>query len=188
MSNRKLTRQTCESVDFEALISLFQSTHQELQNRATQAVNRSLVIRNWLFGRVRIQQTVSVELTQEPSNREFEAKQNNWRVRKLGLQINTACIAQRAAQKLPVASATGNRAASHLSPEGDTVVTFKLNCVALRPWDRLTFNHRWLTPPASSVSASGLSDSKYQLYLSSKEGLKRELERFEAELGQVGDE
>lgn len=38
-------------IDFERLVALFQSTHRALQNRATQAVNRHLVVRNWLFGR-----------------------------------------------------------------------------------------------------------------------------------------
>ena len=35
---------------FEQLLTLFQETHRELQNRAARSVDIALVIRNWLFG------------------------------------------------------------------------------------------------------------------------------------------
>ncbi|MCR4337885.1 MAG: DUF1016 N-terminal domain-containing protein, partial [Candidatus Omnitrophica bacterium] len=35
---------------FEQLLTLFQETHRELQKRAAQSVDISLVVRNWLFG------------------------------------------------------------------------------------------------------------------------------------------
>ncbi len=37
-------------MNFEQLVSLCQQTHEEIQRRAVQAVNTSLVVRNWLFG------------------------------------------------------------------------------------------------------------------------------------------
>ena len=35
---------------FEQLLTLFQETHRELQQRATRSVDIALVVRNWLFG------------------------------------------------------------------------------------------------------------------------------------------
>ena len=40
-----------QQFDFENLVGLCQHMHQEIQRRAAQAVDRSLVERNWLFGR-----------------------------------------------------------------------------------------------------------------------------------------
>ncbi|WP_045218215.1 PDDEXK nuclease domain-containing protein [Desulfonatronum thioautotrophicum] len=37
-------------MNFEHLVTLFQKTHEEVQNRALRAINLSLVTRNWLFG------------------------------------------------------------------------------------------------------------------------------------------
>ena len=39
------------SMDFERLVCLFQEAHEETQRRAVRAVDLSLVVRNWLFGR-----------------------------------------------------------------------------------------------------------------------------------------
>jgi len=38
-------------MNFEQLVTLFQHTHEETRNRAVRAVDISLVVRNWLFGR-----------------------------------------------------------------------------------------------------------------------------------------
>ena len=35
---------------FEQLLTLFQETHRELQQRAARSVDIALVVRNWLFG------------------------------------------------------------------------------------------------------------------------------------------
>ena len=35
---------------FEQLLTLFQKTHSELQQRAARSVDIALVVRNWLFG------------------------------------------------------------------------------------------------------------------------------------------
>jgi predicted nuclease of restriction endonuclease-like (RecB) superfamily len=37
-------------MQFEQLLTLFQETHRELQNRAARSVDIALVVRNWLFG------------------------------------------------------------------------------------------------------------------------------------------
>ncbi|MBX9637027.1 PDDEXK nuclease domain-containing protein [Nitrosomonas sp.] len=37
-------------MEFSQLLTLFQETHQELQNRAARSVDIALVVRNWLFG------------------------------------------------------------------------------------------------------------------------------------------
>ncbi len=39
-----------EAFDFDRLVELFQRTHEETQRSAARAVDRSLVVRNWLFG------------------------------------------------------------------------------------------------------------------------------------------
>ena len=36
--------------DFERLVELCQQTHEETRRSAARAVDRSLVVRNWLFG------------------------------------------------------------------------------------------------------------------------------------------
>jgi len=41
---------TTGNLDFETLVSLFTSTHAELQTQVTRTANRALVVRNWLFG------------------------------------------------------------------------------------------------------------------------------------------
>lgn len=38
-------------MNFEQLVTLFQHTHEETRKRASRAVDISLVVRNWLFGR-----------------------------------------------------------------------------------------------------------------------------------------
>jgi predicted nuclease of restriction endonuclease-like (RecB) superfamily len=40
-----------QPMNFEQLVSLCQQTHEEIQKRAVRAVDLSLVVRNWLFGR-----------------------------------------------------------------------------------------------------------------------------------------
>ena len=39
-----------QGLDFDVLVELFRQTHDETQRSAAQAVDRSLVVRNWLFG------------------------------------------------------------------------------------------------------------------------------------------
>ena len=36
--------------DFERLVELCRRTHEEARRSAARAINRSLVVRNWLFG------------------------------------------------------------------------------------------------------------------------------------------
>ena len=36
--------------DFERLVELCRRTHEETRRSAARAINRSLVVRNWLFG------------------------------------------------------------------------------------------------------------------------------------------
>ena len=54
-----------EAFDFDRLVELFQRTHEETQRSAARAVDRSLVVRNWLSAHSgqpqKIQQPVSVE-------------------------------------------------------------------------------------------------------------------------------
>ncbi|MYA37749.1 MAG: DUF1016 domain-containing protein, partial [Gammaproteobacteria bacterium] len=42
--------ENASALDFDQLIGLCQRTHQETQRAAVRAVDRSLVVRNWLFG------------------------------------------------------------------------------------------------------------------------------------------
>jgi hypothetical protein len=41
----------CDAINFDHLVELCRLTHEEMQKRAVRAVDLTLVVRNWLFGR-----------------------------------------------------------------------------------------------------------------------------------------
>ena len=40
-----------DAINFDHLVDLCRLTHEEMQKRAVRAVDLTLVVRNWLFGR-----------------------------------------------------------------------------------------------------------------------------------------
>jgi predicted nuclease of restriction endonuclease-like (RecB) superfamily len=50
MSKAKPNLQPADKFDFQHLIRLLEQTHQQAQSQANRAINRALVVRNWLFG------------------------------------------------------------------------------------------------------------------------------------------
>ena len=145
-------------MNYQQLLALFKETHLELQQRAARSVDTSLVIRNWLFG------WYIVEFEQGGAER---------------------------------AELYGKRLIDKLSRELKTLGLKGISSTSLRQCRTFYLAYKKIGPavPAQSSDArialpeiqqtlvevtlprdSNIFASKYQLYLPSKEELKRQLE------------
>ncbi len=159
-------------MNYQQLLALFKETHLELQQRAARSVDTSLVIRNWLFG------WYIVEFEQGGSDRaEYGANL----LKKIAAQLKLKGCSERSLALcckfyltysgiLQRVSAKSESRQNEFQKIGPTVPDQSFREQSGLPEIQQTLVEVTL-PRDSNIFAS-----KYQLYLPSKDELKRQLE------------